>query len=220
MNEPVRTVIADDHPMFLYGLKAALAGTSELRVVGEAWDGDSLARVVARERPAVVLTDLEMPGVDGTGAMARMCSSFPDLAVLVLTMHADDAAVLGAIRAGARGYLLKGADRDDIVRAVLTVAAGGTVFGGAVGRQVTARLLHGAPAGAMPRVFEELTGRENQVLSHVAAGRDNHDIARRLHLSEKTVRNNVAIILAKLALRDRAAAVASARDRGLWDLAP
>ena len=118
MNEPVRTVIADDHPMFLYGLKAALAGTSELRVVGEALDGDSLARVVARERPAVVLTDLEMPGVDGTGAMARMCSSFPDLAVLVLTMHADDAAVLGAIRAGARGYLLKGADRDDIVRAV------------------------------------------------------------------------------------------------------
>ncbi|AIX99671.1 hypothetical protein ART_0073 [Arthrobacter sp. PAMC 25486] len=228
MNDPVRIVIADDHPMFLYGLGAALAGSTEVTVVGESRDGEALARVVAAERPAVVLTDLEMPGVDGTSAIANIRDTFPDIGVLVLTMHADDAAVLGAIRAGARGYLLKGAGRDEIVRAVLTVAAGDTVFGSDVGRRVTAHLLRGvgmadislqgaSGSGAAPQVFAELTARENQVMSHVAAGRSNYEIARRLYLSEKTVRNNVATILAKLSLRDRAAAVAAARDRGVWD---
>ena len=215
--DPVRIVIADDHPMFLYGLRAALAGAGELVVVGEACDGAGLARIVALERPAVVLTDLEMPGVDGMGAVAGIRAAFPETGVVVLTMHADDAAVLGAVRAGASGYLLKGADREEIVRAVLTVAAGGTVFGSQVGRRV-AEYMVGGPGTSTARSFAELTGRENQILAQVAAGRSNHEIARRLLLSEKTVRNNVATILAKLALRDRAAAVAAARDRGLVDI--
>lgn len=218
MNEPVRLVIADDHPMFLYGLAAALAAGSEVEVVGQARDGPSLMKTVERERPDVVLTDLDMPGVDGTSAIAGIDAAFPEIPVLVLSMHSSDGQVLGAIRAGARGYLLKGSGRDEIVRAVLAVAAGGTVFGSGVGRRAAEQLVQGAQtAGFGVLGFVELTGRENEILAHVAAGRSNHDIARRLLLSEKTVRNNVATVLAKLALRDRAAAVAVARDRGWWD---
>lgn len=220
MNDPVRLVIADDHPMFLYGLDAALAAGSEVEVVGQARDGPTLMKVVEQQIPDVVLTDLDMPGVEGTSAIAGIRLAFPEMPVVVLSMHSSDGQVLDAIRAGARGYLLKGAGRDEIVRAVLAVAAGGTVFGSGVGRRVAEHLVQGAQvSGSRVPAFAELTGRENEILAHVAAGRSNHEIARRLFLSEKTVRNNVATILAKLALRDRAAAVAAARDRGLWDAA-
>lgn len=209
----VRVVIADDHPMFRFGLRAALAASTEVDVVGEAADGAELCRLVEERHPHVALTDLEMPGVDGLRAMRMLTERFPDVGVLVLTMHADDEALLDAVRAGARGYLLKGAERDEIVRAVLTVAAGGTVFGGDTGRRIAAYATR--PPAAQGRVFAELTDREHEVLEHVAAGRGNHEIAATLFLSEKTVRNHVATILAKLGLRDRAAAVARARDRGM-----
>ncbi|GAA1801019.1 response regulator transcription factor [Agromyces neolithicus] len=213
MSAPVRVVIADDHPMFRFGLRAALAASNELEVVGEAADGAELCRLVETLHPQVALTDLEMPGVDGLTAMRALTERFPEVGVLVLTMHADDEALLDAMRAGASGYLLKGAERDEIARAVLTVAAGGTVFGGDVGRRISAYATR--PRVAAGKVFAELTDREHEVLEHVATGLGNHEIAARLFLSEKTVRNNVATILVKLQVRDRAAAVARARDRGL-----
>lgn len=218
MNSPtndsvVRVVIADDHPMFRFGLRAALATSAELEIVGEAADGAELYRLVEQLHPHVALTDLEMPGVDGVSAMRMLAERFPDVGVVVLTMHADDGALLDAVRAGARGYLLKGAERDEITRAVLTVAGGGTVFGCDTGRRIAAYATRPAVTGG--KVFTELTDREHEVLEHVAVGLGNHEIAGMLFLSEKTVRNNVATILAKLQLRDRAAAVARARDRGM-----
>lgn len=210
---PVRVVIADDHPMFRFGLRAALAASPDLEVIGEAGDGAQLCQLVEQHHPDVALTDLEMPGMGGLSAIHTLSNRFPEVGVLVLTMHADDDALLGAVRSGARGYLLKGAERDEIIRAVLTVAAGGTVFGGDTGRRIAAHATR--PRGLSDRVFPELTAREHDVLEQVAAGAGNHEIAARLVLSEKTVRNHVATILAKLGLRDRAAAVARARDHGM-----
>ncbi|HEX5595336.1 MAG TPA: response regulator transcription factor [Micromonosporaceae bacterium] len=210
---PVRLVVADDHPMFRFGLRAALASSPDVEVVGEAADGAELVRLVEELSPEVALTDLEMPGVDGLSALAMLTARFPDLGVLVLTMHADDERLLAAVRAGARGYLLKGAEREEITRAVLAVAAGGTVFGAEVGRRIAAYATR--PPTVSSKIFPEITDREHEVLGLVAAGLGNHEIAAKLFLSEKTVRNHVATILAKLQARDRAALVARARDRGL-----
>ena len=191
MTGPVRVVLADDHPMFRYGLRAALAGVTEIDVVGEAGEGQELLEVVERERPDVVLTDLAMPALDGVAATRRLLERQPDLGVLVLTMHEDDESVFAALRAGARGYLLKGADRSEIVLAVLTVAAGEAVYGPAVARRIV-DFFTGASRHYAARIFPELTSREREVLEHVARGRGNHQIARDLVLSEKTVRNHVA----------------------------
>ncbi|TRW44514.1 response regulator transcription factor [Georgenia yuyongxinii] len=214
MSAQVRVVIADDHPMFRYGLRAALAGAAQVEVVGEAGDGAGLLAIVEQTGPDVVLTDLDMPGVDGYTAIRELLTRLPDLPVLVLTMHADDDAVLGGLRAGARGYLLKGAEREEIVRAILTVADGGTVYGARVGRRVS-ELLTQRPDPAAARPFPGLTAREEEILGAVAEGLGNHAIAGRLGLSEKTVRNNVATILVKLQVPDRAALVARSRDAGL-----
>ena len=214
---PVRLVIADDHPMFRFGLAAALAATDELEVVGEAADGTELLALVERTTPDVVLTDLAMPGLDGSGATRAILERFPGMAVLMLTMHDDDEALFGALRAGARGYLLKGADRSQIIRAVLAVADGEAVYGAAVARRI-ADFFTSAHRTYAAQLFPELTDREREVLSLVAAGCGNHEIARRLVLSEKTVRNHVSAIFFKLQVHDRAAAVAKARDAGLGQL--
>lgn len=211
MTAPVRVVIADDHPMFRYGLRAALCGSDALEIVGEAGDGAELAALVARLRPDVAVTDLAMPGTDGRTATAMITRGFPGTAVLVLTMNADDEAVIDALRAGARGYLLKGAERDVIVGAILTLAAGGTVYDREIGKRIADYFMAGPRDGAA-RVFAALTAREHEVLEHVARGLGNSEVAHLLGLSEKTVRNHMATILAKLHVRDRAAAVARARD--------
>ncbi|MET7700257.1 response regulator transcription factor [Streptomyces sp. NPDC005485] len=210
----VRVVIADDHPMFRYGLRAVLVEGTEVEVVGEAASGEELLAVVERTSPDVVLTDLAMPGLDGAAATRSLLARHPDLGVLVLTMHEDDQALMGALRAGARGYLLKGADRTEIVRAVLAVASGDAVYGEAVARRIVA-FFTGAHRDYAAQVFPELTEREREVLGLIATGCGNHEIARRLVLSEKTVRNHVSAVLFKLRVRDRAAAVAKARDAGL-----
>jgi len=212
--KPVRVVIADDHPMFRYGLKAAVATAGEVEIVGEAADGQELLAVVDHKEPDVVLTDLAMPGLDGAAAAAAILARHPNIAVLVLTMHEDNQALLGALRAGARWYLLKGADRAEIVRAVLAVAAGEAVYGAAVARRIT-DFFTGGLRDYTANAFPQLTDREREVLDLVAAGCGNHDIARRLALSEKTVRNHVSAILFKLQVRDRGAVIAKARDAGL-----
>ena len=214
MSAPVRVVIADDHPMFRYGLRAVLDAAEEVTVVGEATNGHELLALVDKTRPNVVLTDLAMPGLDGASATRQLLDRHPQLAVLALTMHDDDQAVFGALRAGARGYLLKGADKIEILRAVQAVAAGEAVYGATVARRIT-DFFTGAQQRYAAQVFPELTTREREVLDLVAAGLGNHEIARRLVLSEKTVRNHVAAILFKLEVSDRAAAVAKARDAGL-----
>jgi DNA-binding NarL/FixJ family response regulator len=211
---PVRVIIVDDHPMFRYGLRAVLDAAAEVEVLGEAADGEQLLALAEQTSPDVVLTDLAMPGLGGVAATRRLLARHPEVGVLVLTMHADDEALFGALRAGARGYILKDAGKVEILRAVLAVASGEAVYGPAVARRI-ANFFTGAHQRYAAQVFPELTAREREVLDLVALGWGNHEIARRLALSEKTVRNHIAAILLKLQTPDRAAAVAKARDAGL-----
>lgn len=209
MTGPVRVVVADDHPMVRYGITAVLADAPEVEVVGEAEDGDALLARVAELRPDVVVTDLDMPGRSGVEAMREL-----DLPVLVLTMHADDEQLFAALRAGARGYLLKGADRAELVRAICSVAAGEAVYGPQVARRIV-DFFTGAREAYSAQVFPELTDRERDVLQLLAAGRRNSEIASALHLSDKTVRNHVSAVLLKLQVPDRTAAALRAREAGL-----
>ncbi len=211
----VRVVVADDHPMYRYGVTAILEQSDAVDVVSSVGEGDALLAAVAEHRPDVVVTDLSMPGLDGVTATQRLLAGDPELAILVLTMHEDDAHVFAALRAGARGYLVKGADGDEIIRAVLGVAAGDAVYGGSVARRIVD--FYSGHTGTSPdvRAFPELTPREREVLELLAAGCRNHEIARRLGMSEKTVRNHVSQILLKLQVPDRTAAALRARDAGL-----
>lgn len=207
-----RVVIADDHPAFRAGLRLLLQD-SGLDVVAEAADGLSAVDAVVEHRPDVALLDLQMPGLTGVEATRRLQEVAPGTKVLVLTMIEADETVLAAIRAGARGYLLKGAGQEEIERAVRAVADGQAVYGAGVAERVMAFFSAGSGAAVGP--FPQLSEREREVLRLAAEGRANADIARRLFLSEKTVRNHVSSIFTKLGVTDRAQAVARARDAGL-----
>jgi DNA-binding NarL/FixJ family response regulator len=180
----VRVVVADDHPMFRLGLVAALGSVEDVEVVGEAADGAELLATVAATRPDVVLTDLSMPSLDGASATARLRTDHPQVRVLVLTMHEDDENLFAALRAGASGYLLKGASRDEIARAVRSVADGQSVYGAPVARRIV-DFFTGAHTDYRAQAFPALTARERQILDLMAAGLGNHEIARRLVLSER-----------------------------------
>ncbi len=208
----IRVVVVDDHPMVRYGITAVLADVAGIDVVGEAGDGQELQAVVATTRPDVVLTDLAMPVMDGPTAIARLRVTHPDVAVLVLTMHEDDDSVLAALRAGARGYLVKGADGAELVRAIESVAAGDAVYGKSVANRIIGLITSGpsdTPA------FPELTPRERDVLDLIAAGLRNRAIGERLGMAEKTVRNHVSGVLQKLQVEDRTSAAIKAREAGL-----
>ena len=211
----LRVVVADDHPMYLYGLTAILAQADGIEVVARLDGGTDLVRTVEQHAPDVVVTDLTMPGLDGVTATRQLLQARPGLPILVLTMHEDDEHVLAAMRAGARGYLVKGADGEEIVRAVRTVAAGGAVYGGSVARRIVAFYAGRDTESPAQRAFPELTTREREVLDLLAVGCRNHEIARRLGMSEKTVRNHVSQVLAKLQVADRTAAALKAREAGL-----
>jgi DNA-binding NarL/FixJ family response regulator len=210
-NSVVRVVVADDHPMFRYGVAAVLASAPEIDLVGEAADGGELLALVDREAPDVVLTDLAMPGMDGAAACRRLVASHPELGVLVLTMHADDDSILEAMRAGARGYVLKGADKTELVRAILAVADGQAVYGAAVARRI-AEFFRGDDTAKPPDPFPDLTPREREVLTLLGDGARNSEIARKLGMTEKTVRNHVSSILTKLQVPDRTAAAIKAHE--------
>jgi DNA-binding NarL/FixJ family response regulator len=209
----LRVVVADDHPMYRFGLTAVLNQADGVEVVASVGDGVALVAAVAEHTPDLVLTDLAMPDLDGVTATRQLLEARPDLPIIALTMHEDDEHVFAALRAGARGYLVKGAEQEEIVRAITTVAAGGAVFGATL----ALRIAEFFAAGPTPPTdaFPQLTAREREVLELLAAGRSNQQIAATLYLSPKTVRNNVSNIFAKLQVADRAEAIVRARDAGL-----
>jgi DNA-binding NarL/FixJ family response regulator len=208
-----RVLLADDHPMVRQGLRAVLANAGEIEVVGEAGNGiEAVERAVALE-PDVVLLDLQMPELHGIEATREITTRCPRAAVLVLTMFEDDDTVVAAVTAGAVGYLLKGADGADIVTAVRAAAAGQAVFGAALAGRLRNLFTNTQPQPAV--AFPELTPREYEILDHLAAGLTNAEIAERVHLSAKTVANNVSNILNKLHVTQRSQAIVRAREAGL-----
>jgi len=209
-----RLLIADDHPVFVSGLTVTFAGCDDIEIVGTATDGEAAVAAVGELSPDVVLMDLRMPRLTGIEATRAIMASGSPAAIVVLTMFDDDESVFTAMAAGARGYLVKGAPQERIVDAVRAVAAGELVFGQDVAAQVLA--FFAAPRGVrQPAAFPELTDRETEVLGLVAAGHNNPRIARELGLSEKTVRNHVSNIFAKLRVADRSEAIVRAREAGL-----
>jgi DNA-binding NarL/FixJ family response regulator len=208
----LRVLVADDHPVFRSGLQALLSALPDVDVVGEAPDGEQAVAMAEELRPDVVLMDLDMPVLGGVAATRRVRALGPPAPrVLVLTMVSDTEAVLAAVQAGASGYLLKGADADDVQRALVAVARGDAVFG--AGAADSALKALASPEAAQP--FPELTSREREVLRLLGRGLPNGHIARELGLTGKTVQNYVSAVLTKLQVRDRTAAALVARDAGL-----
>ncbi len=216
--ERIRVLVADDHPFFRDGLRVLLEATPDTELVGEAGEGDEAIRMAATLRPDVVLMDLRMPGTGGIAAARTILEEDPDTAVVILTMVEDDDSVFAAMRAGARGYLLKGADKDEVLLAIRATARGEAIFGPGIAKRLIRYFASpGQAAGRAPRpaAFPELTDREREILALVAAGRSNQEIADALFLSLKTVRNYVSNIFTKLQVADRAQAIVRAREAGL-----
>ena len=211
--ERLRVLIADDHPLFRDGLRGLLESVGDLEVVGEAATGETAVSLAHSLQPDVILMDLNMPGLDGIEATHRIVHNSPHANVLVVTMYEDDESVFAALRAGARGYLLKGASQTETLRAIRAVGNGEAIFGPGVAARVMRYFA--APLPTAPQVFPELTEREREILQLIGQGRTNEAIAEQLVLSLKTVRNHVSNICGKLQVADRAQAVIRARDAGL-----
>jgi DNA-binding NarL/FixJ family response regulator len=209
---PIRVLIADDHPVVRRGIGALLASLEGVELVGEAADGAGAIREAQLSRPDVVVMDVQMPGMDGIEATRRLVAALPETAVLVLTMFEDDDTVFSAMRAGARGYLLKGADQHEILAAIRSVRAGQVEIGPGVAGRLLGYLQAPVPTGV---AFPELTPREREILDAVAAGQGNASIAAGLGLAPKTVGNHISAIFTKLRVASRAEAIVLARDEGL-----
>ena len=215
--DPLRVLVADDHPFFRDGLRVMLEATPDTELVGEAADGVEAVNLAHTLRPDVILMDLRMPGLGGIEATRKILGESPRVGILVVTMIEDDDSVFAAMRAGARGYLLKGADKDEMLLAIRAVGRGEAIFGPGIARRLVQYFAsHAAePKQASRVVFPELTDREREILDLIAAGRNNQEIAGQLFLSLKTVRNYVSNILTKLQVSDRAQAIIRAREAGL-----
>lgn len=213
MNEPIRILIADDHTLFRDGLKALFASLPDTAVVAEADTGGDAVVLAEKHQPDVVMMDIQMPGLNGIDATRQIVHTSPHIGVIIVTMFEDDDSVFAAMRAGARGYVLKGADQEEMLRTIRAVARGEALFGPAIATRLAAffhqpRTLPGAP-------FPNLTEREREVLHLLAQGQSNQEIAAALALSIKTVRNHASNIFSKLQVADRVQAIIRARDAGL-----
>jgi DNA-binding NarL/FixJ family response regulator len=215
---PIKVLIADDHVFYREGVRALLSSVHEVEVVGEANDGEE-AIVQAKDlNPSVILMDLKMPGMNGIDATRRIHETHPSIGVLVITMFDDDDSVFAAMRAGARGYLLKDADKDEVVRAIVAVERGEAIFSPAIAKRMMQYFSSSPSAQSkknQPDEFAELTERELEILDLIAQGHNNLTISNRLSLSIKTVQNYVSSILTKLQVADRSQAIVRAREAGL-----
>lgn len=213
MNEPIRILIADDHTLFRDGLTALFASLPDLVVVGQAATGAEAITLAEQHQPDVVLMDIQMPGINGIEATRQIVQTSPHIGVIIVTMFEDNDSVFAAMRAGARGYVLKGAGQEEMERTIQAVARGEALFGSAI----ASRLMNffAGPKPADGPLFAELTEREREVLTLIAQGVNNGEIAHRLSLSVKTVRNHVSNIFSKLQVVDRAQAIIRARTAGL-----
>ena len=212
---PLRVVIADDHPLVRSGLRTILAAADGIDVVGEASTGAEAVAVARTSTPDVIVMDLQMPDTDGIEATRQIVAADPGIAVLVLTMFEDDTSVFSAMRAGALGYLLKGAEQEEIIRAIHAAAHGGAIFGPAIAHRLIEFFTR--PQTSTAPAFPELTDREREVLELIASGQPNGAIGRALFISPKTVANHVSNIFAKLQVADRSEAIVRARQAGLGE---
>lgn len=212
--EPLRVLIADDHPLFRSGMRALLTADPEAEVIGEAATGEEAIALAESLQPDVILMDVQMPGGGGIEAIRRILHTSPHIRILVVTMYDDDHSVFMAMRAGARGYLLKGASPDEVLRAIQAVGSGEAIFSPAIATRLIDFFANLRPT-VLPGALPELTEREREILTLIAQGQINAAIARQLGLSAKTVSNYVSNIFSKLQVADRAQAVLRARQAGL-----
>lgn len=217
MNELITVLIADDHPLFRDGIRTLLLSVSDMELIGEAETGDEAVRLAAALQPDVVLMDIQMPGINGIEAARQIVYASPHIALLMMTMFDDDDSVFAAMRAGARGYILKGAKQDEIQRAIRAAAHGEAIFSPSVAARMMVYFSALRPAQS-PQIFPELSEREREILALIAQGYKNPEITATLVLSPKTVRNHVSNILGKLQVADRAEAILKARAAGLGNL--
>lgn len=213
----LRVLLVDDHPLFRAGLRMALESTDDIKIVAEAGDAEQALALVEELAPQVVIMDLHLPGQSGIEATRVLTREHPNSRVLMVTMSEDNDALVAALRSGARGYLVKGSGRDEVLHAVRTVAAGGAVFGRYAADRLIA-LASGLEGAAAQKTFPTLTSREREILDLVARGYDNRRIARELVLSEKTVRNHVSNLFSKLQVTGRVEAIIRARNAGLGEI--
>jgi DNA-binding NarL/FixJ family response regulator len=212
--EPLRVLIADDHPLFRHGIRALLEAAPDFEVTGEAKTGEEAIGLAASLQPDVILMDIQMPVINGIEATRRILHTSPHIRILMVTMFEDDASVFTAMRAGARGYILKDAEKVALLRAIRAVGRGEAIFSPAIATRLIDFFSAPRPA-TPPQVFPELTGREREILDLIAQGHSNTEIAARLVLSHSTVRNYVSNIFSKLQVADRAHAIIRAREAGL-----
>lgn len=212
--EHLRVLIADDHQLFRDGLRALLTSAPETELVGEATNGDEVIALAASIQPDVIIMDIQMPGSNGIEATRRILHSSPHIGILVVTMFEDDNSVFAAMRAGARGYVLKGANHAEMLRAMRAVGSGEAIFSPTIALRLMDFFANIRPV-TPPQVFPELSDREREILDLIAQGCKNAEIAQRLVLSEKTVRNHVSNILSKLQVTDRTQAILRAKEAGL-----
>lgn len=209
----LRILVVEDHPLFRKGMISLLSSVPDFEVVGVAATGEEAVTTASGLQPDVVLMDLQMPGMNGIQATREILHQNPDVRVLVVTLLEDDDSVFMALRAGARGYALKDADEDEMVRAIRAVGRGEAIFSPAIAGRVLAYF--SAPVAALPRAFPALTDREREILNLIARGHPNPSIAAQLSLSPKTVGNYVSNIFTKLRVADRAQAIVRAREAGM-----
>ena len=209
----LRILIADDHPLVRRGLRAVLGAVPEFEVVGEASTGREAIAQTSALQPDVILMDLQMPDLSGIDATRQIVADQPEARVLVVTLFQDDDSVFLALRAGARGYVLKDAEEEELVTAIRAVAGGAAMFSPAIATRLLT--LFATPRPAAPEIFPSLTEREREILELIARGLPNPRIAQQLGISPKTVGNHVSVIFAKLQVADRAEAIVRAREAGL-----